>query len=140
NVGAPDAFLEIVEDDDRRTAAETTKRALVELGPDAGARAEGEEADVLAAEAEREDEEPGAAVLVRLGIAHHGPLPVVDLPFLARGGVNRGVRFGGRGAPELADEAHDARVAGRKAVAVDEILPDRHRVPALDERRRDQFA
>jgi len=68
-----------------------------------------------------------------------GAVAVVDLALLARRRLDDGVRLGGRGAAELAGEAHDARVAGGETVGVDEVLPDRHRVAASGERRRDQF-
>ena len=83
DVGREDAFLEIVEDDDAHRAAEPTKRALVELGPDLRARLPHEEPHRFARVAERQDEEPRAPVLARLRMAHHRPVAVVDLAFLA---------------------------------------------------------
>src|SRR5438046_8093579 len=109
---------------------------LVELRPDAGARLPREQADALATVAEREEEEPRAPVLARRGMADHGAVAVVDLALLARRGLNHGVGLGGRGAAELADVAHDARVGGGEAVGVDEVLPDGHRVAPAGEPRR----
>src|SRR5437879_2399539 len=105
----------------------------------AGARLPREQADALATVAEREEEEPRAPVLARRGMADHGAVAVVDLALLARRGLNHGVGLRGRGAAELADVAHDARVGGGEAVGVDEVLPDRHRVAPAGERRRDQL-
>src|SRR5437870_7078138 len=105
----------------------------------AGARLPREQADALAAVAEREQEEPRAPVLARHGVADHGAVAVVDLALLARRGLNHGVGLGGRGTAELADEAHDARVAGGETLAIDEVLPDGHRVAPPGERRRDQL-
>src|SRR5213594_3143976 len=95
--------------------------------PRCGSRLPREQADALAAVAEREEEEPRAPVLPRRGVADHGAVAVVDLAFLARRRLDDGVRLGGRSAAELAGEAHDARVAGGETVSVDQVLPDRHR-------------
>src|SRR5437016_1375031 len=139
DVGAQHALAEVVEDDDGRRPAEPRECPFVELRPDAGARLPREQADALAAVAEREQEEPRAPILARRGVADHGAVAVVDLALLARRRLNHGVGLGGRGAAELADEAHDARVGGGEAVGVDEVLPDRHRVAPAGERRRDQL-
>ena len=75
DVGREDAFFEIVEDDDAHRAAEATKRALVQLGPDLRARPPHEQPHRFARVAEREDEEPRAAVFARLGWRTIGPSP-----------------------------------------------------------------
>ena len=62
------AFAEIVEDDDADGAAEPAKGPLVQLGPDLRARVQHEQPDRLAPVAERQDEEPRAAVLARLRV------------------------------------------------------------------------
>src|SRR5438552_1437963 len=139
DVGAQHALAEVVEDDDGRRPAEPRECPFVELCPDAAARLPREQADALAAVAEREEEEPRAPVLPRRGVADHGAVAVVDLAFLARRRLDDGVRLGGRGAAELAGEAPDARVAGGETVRVDQVLPDRHRVAPSGERGRDQF-
>src|SRR5690606_30260621 len=84
DVGLEHALLEVVEHDDTRYAAEAAEGGLVELGPDSAARAKGEQADRLAAIAERQDEETRAAVLAGLRVAHHRPVAIVDLRLLAR--------------------------------------------------------
>ena len=81
--GREDAFFEIVEDDDAHRAAEPTKRALVELGPDLRARLPHQQPDRFARVAERQDEEPRAPVLARLRMAHHRAIAVIDLAFFA---------------------------------------------------------
>ena len=43
-IGDQDTFFEVVQDHDPRTATESTEGFLVELGPDAGTGAEGQEA------------------------------------------------------------------------------------------------
>ena len=139
DVGPQHALAQVVEDNEGRRTPQPPKRPFVELRPEAGARLPREQADALAAVAEREQEEPRAPVLARRGVADHGAVAVVDLALLARRGLNHGVGLGGRGAAELADEAHDARVGGGETVGVDEVLPDRHRVAPAGERRRDQL-
>src|ERR1044071_2697690 len=56
------ALAQIVEHDGRRRAAQTTKRLLVELGPDPHARRPHEKPHGLAAEAERQHEQARAPV------------------------------------------------------------------------------
>jgi hypothetical protein len=140
DVRREDALFEIVEDDDLDRAAEPAKRLLVELGPDPAARLPGEEADGLAAVAQGEDEEPRAPILPALRVADHGAVAVVDLRLLARCGEDDGVRIRQSRRVQRADEAADARVPGREAVAIDEVLPNGHRVAAAAERLDDHLA
>ena len=79
DVGREHAFFEIVEDDDAHGAAEATKRALVQLGPDLRARLPHQQPHRFARVAERQDEEPRAAVLAGGRVPHHRPVAVVDL-------------------------------------------------------------
>jgi len=65
DVGAQHALAEVVEDDDGRRPAEPRECPFVKLRPDAAARLPREQADALAAVAEREEEEPRAPVLPR---------------------------------------------------------------------------
>ena len=111
--GREDAFFEIVEDDDADRAAEPTKRALVELGPDLRARLPHQQPDRFARVAERQDEEPRAPVLARLRMAHHRAVAVIDLAFFARRGGDHDARLG-RGRPaerqrRSAARSHTAR-------------------------------
>src|SRR3989442_1507579 len=71
------ALAEIVEDGDLHGAAEAAKRLLMQLAPAARARRDGQQADALAAVAEREKEEPRAAVLPRYPVADHRAVAVV---------------------------------------------------------------
>ena len=82
SVWREDAFLEVVEDDDTYRAPEPAEGALVELGPDLATRSPDEEPDGLAGVAQREDEEPRAAVLAGVRVADHRALAVIDLRFL----------------------------------------------------------
>ena len=134
------AFIEVVEDDGGDGAAEPAKRLLMEFGPPTAARREGEQTDALAAIAEGEDEQARAPVLARDRMPHHRPVAVVDLPFLAGRGDDHGMGIGRALAAQLDHEAAHARVAGGEAVVIDEILPDRHGVPATAQGEPDQVA
>jgi hypothetical protein len=68
DVGDEDALAEIVEHYDARGPAKAAEGALVQFGPDAGAGAESEQANRFATAAQRQDEQPRAAILAGLGI------------------------------------------------------------------------
>ena len=134
------ALAQIVEDDDAHGPAQPAKRLLMQLGPASRARPEGQQPDALPAIAQREDEQPGAAVLARVRMPHHRPVAVVDLTFVPWGRHNHGMRLGGPLSTERNDEAPHAGVLGGKAVIVDKVAPDRHGIAAPAERPFDQFA
>ena len=71
DIGREHALFEIVEDDRPRRAAETPKRALVELGPRLRARLPGQQPHRFPRVRERQDKEPRPPVLARL--ADGGP-------------------------------------------------------------------
>ena len=134
------AFAQVIEHDRASDAAQASERLLMEFGPDPRTGLEGEQANRLAAVAEREHEQPRAPVTVGAWIAHHRTAPVVDLRFFAwrgdddrAGGLRRGLTPAQR-----PDEALDAGVAPREAVAVDQVLIDRLGVAALAERQFDE--
>src|SRR5262245_16703830 len=100
----------------------------MQRGPAPGARLEGQQTDALAAVAQREDKQPRAAVLARDRMPHHRALAVVDLRFLAGRRDDDRVRFARALAAERAHETAHAGVAGREAMLIEEVLPDRHGV------------
>ena len=75
-----------------------------------------------------------------LRVAHHRPVAVIDLAFLAGRRGDDDARLGRDAAAQLDDEAPDARIPRGEAVIVDEVLPDRHRVAAAPQRLGDQLA
>ena len=81
DVGREHALFEVVEDDDGRGAAQTTKGPLVQLAPDLRARAPCQQPHGFARARQREDEESRASVLAGRGPAHHRALAVIDLAF-----------------------------------------------------------
>lgn len=109
----------------------------MQLRPDLGTGAEREEAHGLAAVAQGEHEQPRAAVRPAR-IPDHRPSAVVDLGLFPWRSDNDRMRVGRRVATKFADEPPHARVARGEAVAIDEVLPDRHGVatepePLLDQ-------
>jgi hypothetical protein len=140
DVGLEHALSQVVQDHDARRATDPPEGALVELGPDPGARAESEEADRFSAVAQGEDEEAGAAILAGLGMPHHRTRAVVDLPFLARRRDDDRMGLARERAPQPADEALDAVVVAGEAVVVDEVLPDGHGVAAAGDAELDDLA
>ena len=105
--GSRTPSLQIVEHDDARHSRRgggTLARAAPPRS--ARARVQGQQAHRLAAEAERQHEEPRAPVLARLRVAHHRPVAVVDLGLFARRGLDHGTRA--RESPRRAASARSA--------------------------------
>ncbi len=140
DVGCEDAFFEIVEDDDPHRPTESTKCALVELGPHLRARVPHEEPDRFAGVAKRQDEETRAPVLARLWMPHHGAVAVIDLAFLTRRRRDHDARLRRRRPAKRHDEAPHAGVPCGEAMVVDEVLPDGHGIAATPECLGDQLA
>ena len=92
-----------------------------------------EQANGLAAVAQGEYEQACSPVSAGVRIAHHRPAAVVDLRFLAGWRDDDGTGRLCRVPAQPADEALDAGVAPREAVAVDQVLVDRLGVSALAE-------
>ena len=132
--------MQIVEHDHAHGPAQPAEGALVELGPDLRTRAPDEEPHGFARVAEREEEEPRAAVLARGRSADHRALPVIDLALVAGRRGDDGVRLDHGGAAELPHEAAHARVPAGEAVVVDEVLRNRHRVPPATQGLDDELA
>ncbi len=125
----------------RDGAAQPTKRALVQLGPDLRARLPHQQPHRFARVAQRQDEEPRAPVLARLRIADHRALAVVDLAFLAGRRRDDDARLGRRASrAACTTKRRTLAYRAREAVVVDQVLPDRHRVAPAAERLDDQLA
>ena len=128
-VRCEDAFFQVVEDDHGGGPTQPPKRALVELTPDRRARLPREQPRRLPRVREREEKQARAAVLPRLGAAHHRPVAVIDLSFLAGRRRNDDARLGRGRAAEFRHESSHAGVPGREPMVIDQVLPDRHRIP-----------
>ena len=98
--------------------------------------------DGLARVAQRQDEEPRPPVLAGGAVTDHRSIAVVDLCFLPRGGGDDhpGLCLYGGLLPEGGDEAPYTRIARRKAVVIDQVLPDGHGVAPPANRLDDQLA
>src|SRR6185437_1909105 len=108
--------------------------------PDLRARAPHEESHRFARIAKREEEEARAAIFVRLCIAHHRSLAVIDLAFFSGRGDDDRARLDRSVFAQRGDKAADTRVARGEAVIIDEVLPDRHRIATAAHRLEDQRA
>jgi hypothetical protein len=140
DVRGEDAFPEIVEDDHADRAAEPTKGALVERGPDLRARLPHQQAHRFPRVAQRQHEETRAPILARVRVADHRPLAVIDLGFVARCRRDHDARLRRRRPAERRNETAHARIPRGEAVIVDEVLPDRHGIAAAAERIDDQLS
>ena len=125
-----DALAQIVEHHDTGTAAEPAKGFLVELGPRLRTGTKDQQADRLAAVAQRHDEQPSAPVLAAFVVAHHGTGAVIDLGFFAGCGQNDANGLRGVSAAQFTHEAVDRLIAAAIAVLINQILPNGHGVTA----------
>jgi len=98
----------------------------MQLGPGLHTGLEDQEADRLAAVAERQHEQTHPAVLAAVRVADHRAGAVIDLGLFAGRGLDHGTGFFGCAAEHLAHEAFDALIAASEAAGVDQVLPDRH--------------
>src|SRR5258708_15535265 len=114
DVGDEHAFAQVIEHDDARTTTQATKRFLMQLGPDARAGAEAQQAYSLAAVPERQHEQSRASVFARLRIADHRAGAVIDLGFLARGGNNHPAALPWPVPPKTANDALDSLMTTAK--------------------------
>jgi hypothetical protein len=133
------ALAKVVQDHDPRRTAKPAKRLLVKLGPHPRTRSEGQQANTLATTTQRHYKQPRAPILTTIRIAHHRPRAVINLGLFARPRLDDHSRFRRRGAAQIAHESSHALVAASEPVAVDQILPDSHRVPVALQLQRDQF-
>ncbi len=113
-----------------KPAAEFAEGPLVQFRPDAGAGLKGEKTDALAAEAECQHEQPGAAVRAGDWISDGGAGAVIHLRLFAWWRSDHGACLGRRGSAQFADEALHAFVGPGEAMPVHQLLPDGHCVAA----------
>ena len=134
------ALFEVIEDDDFRRAAKSSKRALVQFAPDLRARAPRQQPHRFARARQREDEEARASILAGLGPPDHRPVAIIDLAFFTGRRGDHDPRLVDDRPTELRDEPLHAGVPGGQAVIVHEVLIDRHRVAAAADRLDNQLA
>ena len=126
DVGDEHAFAQVIEHDDAGTTTQSTKRFLVQLGPDARAGAEGQQAYCLAAVPERQHEQSRASIFAGLRIADHRAGAVIDLGLFSRRGNDHRARLQGLVSAKLANETFDGLIATAKPTLGHQVLPDRH--------------
>jgi hypothetical protein len=131
NVGREHAFAEIIQHHYASDSTQSAKSFLMQFGPDARTGAKDQEADGLSAVSQRQDEQPRAPVLARLRVADHRPGAIINLRFFTRGRLNHHARFRRGRSAHLPHEPFYAGVFFGEAVAVHQILPNGHGVPAL---------
>jgi hypothetical protein len=110
--------------------AQPAKGLLVQLGPHPRTRTEDQQTYRLATAAQRQNKQPRAPVLAAVGIAHHRPCAEINLAFFTRFRLDDHPRFRRYCSAQLAHESLDTLIAACKPVAIDQILPDTHRVAA----------
>ena len=131
NVGREHALAQIIEHHHASDSTEPAKRLLMQLGPDARAGAEHQQTNSFPAVSQRQDEQSRAPILARLRVADHRPGAIIDLRFFTRRRLNDHARFW-RGRPaQLPHKAFHAGVFFAEAVAVHQVLPNGHGVPAF---------
>src|SRR5690348_9568595 len=111
----------------------------MQFSPEARAGAEGKKADRLAAVAQGEDEQAGAAVLTCMGIPNHGAGAVINLGLFAGSGQDHDSGLRRLVSLELADEASNALIAAVETGVRYQVLPDGHGVAAATETEFDQL-
>src|SRR5207248_251081 len=129
---------EIIEYDCAAGTTQTAERLFVEFGPRARAGLKGEQANGLAAVAQREHEQACTPVTARERIAHHRTATVIDLRFLGWWRNDDRTRGLCRLSAKPADKAFDAGVAPREAVAVHQVLIDGLGVSSFAQRQFDE--
>ncbi len=126
DVGDEHAFAQVIEHDDTGTTTQSAKRFLVQLGPDARAGAESQQAYCLTAIAEGQHEQSCASIFAGLRIADHRAGAVIDLGLFSWRGKDYRTRLQGRVSAKLANETFDRLIATAKPTLGHQILPDRH--------------
>jgi hypothetical protein len=67
-------------------------------------------------------------------VPDHRPVAIIDLAFFAGRRGDDDVRVGRAAAAQGGDKSADTRIARRKVMPIDELLPDGHRVAATRQR------
>jgi hypothetical protein len=140
DVGLEDAFAQVVEHDGGRRAAEPAKAcswSWAHVFVD-DFQVSSRTALRLCASVSRKRARP--SVLARRRVPHHRPVAVVDLRLFAGPRRDHDARLGFGGADQAAHEALHRGVPRLEVMAVDELLPDRHRRAAVVAPARDQLA
>src|SRR6266404_7958523 len=134
------ALAQIIQHHNAGAATQPAESLLMQFGPDLRAGPEHQQADGLATVTESQHEQPRAAVLAAVRVAHHRAGAVVDLKFFTGCSFDHRTGYRCLLTAELGDEAPDALVTGGETVGVHQILPDRHGVATTREREFDRVS
>src|ERR1700746_2666671 len=93
DVGNQHTLAQIIQHQNARSSAQSTKGLLVELGPDARTGSERQQPYCLAAIAQREHEQSGASILAVLRVAYHRPAAIIDLTLFSLSAVDHRPRW-----------------------------------------------
>src|SRR5215813_15210638 len=115
DVGDEHAFLQVVEDDEARTATQSTEGLLVQLGPDARTGTKRQQAYRLSAVTECHHEQPCASILTALRVADHWAGTVIDLRLFSRSGDDHGSCCDRLVSAQLANKAFDRSIASAES-------------------------
>src|SRR6266481_9308459 len=132
-------FAQIIQHQDARSSAESTKSFLVQFGPDARAGTERQQPYCLAAIAQREHEQTGASILAAIRFAYHRPAAIINLSLFSRSGEDHRPGLWYSGSMQLVSEAPNALIATLESVVGNQILPDCHGVAISTQTQFDDF-
>src|SRR6266576_4068011 len=117
-------FAQIIQHQDARSSAESTKSFLVQFGPDTCAGAERQQPYCLATIAQRKHEQTGASILAALRFAYHRPAAVINLTLLSCSSEDHRPCLWYLGSTQFVSEAPNALIATLESVVGDQVLPD----------------
>jgi len=140
DVGGEHALAQIIQHHNARAATQPAEGLLMQLGPDLRTGPEHQQADGLATVTESQHEQPRAAVLAAVRVAHHRTGTVIDLKFFAGCSLDDCARFRRLASTKLPNETVDALILGGEAAGIHQFLPDRHGVAAMCEAQLNHFA
>src|ERR1035438_7788133 len=102
----------------------------MQLGPHTRTGSEAQQTNTLSTATQYHYKQPRAPILATIRIAHHRPRAVINLSLFTRPRLDDHSRFWRYCSPQLAHQSLDTLIAACKAVPIDHILIDTHRVAA----------
>src|SRR5262250_3570995 len=105
----------------------------MQFGPGACTRSPCQQANRFSAVTQRQNEQPGPAILATLRITHHRTAAVVDLRFFSRSSEDDACWFRPSWSAQFLHEALHRLIAAGKAVLRHQVLPDGLAVPVASQ-------
>ena len=131
DVGGEHALAQIIQHNNAGAATQPAESLLMQFGPNLRAGPEHQQPNGLATVTESQHEQPRAAVLADVRVAHHRAGAVVDLKFFAGCSFDDCACFRRLASTKLPNETVDALILGGEAAGIHQFLPDRHGVAAM---------